>query len=66
MSYSVKIQKITRPTNTTFYVNVPTAVAEVMQIDKGELFEWTLEDKNTLVLTRQNPRKPRKFRKLGS
>ena len=37
-----------------------------MQIEKGELFEWTLEDKNTLVLTRRKARKPRKFKKLDS
>ncbi|PCH94737.1 MAG: hypothetical protein COB83_10545, partial [Gammaproteobacteria bacterium] len=31
-------------------VNMPAAIAEALEVEKGEEFEWTVEDKNTLVL----------------
>jgi len=55
MGYKVKIQKVQRPTNKSFYVNMPAAIAEALCMEKGEEFEWTIEDKNTLVLKRLNP-----------
>ena len=57
MGYKVKIQKVQRPTNKSFYLNMPSAVAEALCIEKGEEFEWTIEDKNTLVLKRVVPLK---------
>jgi antitoxin component of MazEF toxin-antitoxin module len=51
----IKIQKVQRPTNKSFYVNMPAAIAEALEMEKGEEFEWTIEDKNTLVLKRVNP-----------
>ena len=50
----VKIQKGRRPTNRAFKVVMPTAIAEAIKLEKGEDFEWLIEDKNTLVLTRCN------------
>jgi bifunctional DNA-binding transcriptional regulator/antitoxin component of YhaV-PrlF toxin-antitoxin module len=58
MGYPVKIQKVDRPTNRSYYLNVPVALAEALQIRKGEEFEWTVDDLNTLVLRRLKPRKP--------
>lgn len=55
MGYTVKIQKVQRPTNNSFYLNMPAAIAEALTIEKGEQFEWTIEDKNTLVLKRVLP-----------
>lgn len=55
MGYKVKIQKVQRPTNKSFYINMPTAIAEALSMEKGEEFEWTVEDKNTLVLKRVKP-----------
>ncbi len=52
MGYRVKIQKVERPTNNSFYVNFPLAIAESVKIEKGEEFEWFVEDKNTFVLKR--------------
>lgn len=59
MGYKVKLQKVSRPTNNSFFVNIPVVLVETMELEKGELFEWLLEDKNTLVLRRQVPRQPR-------
>lgn len=52
MGYITKIQKVERPTNQSFYVNLPSAVAQAMNIEKGEEFEWILEDKNLLIFKR--------------
>ena len=57
MGYKVKVQKVQRPTNKSFYVNMPAAIAEALSMEKGEEFEWTVEDKNTLVLKRVIPLK---------
>jgi len=52
MGYKVKIQKVERPTNKSFYINFPAALAEAAEIEKGEDFEWQAEDRNTFVLRR--------------
>ena len=38
MGYTIKIQKVKRPTNQSFYVTLPSALAEAMNIKKGESF----------------------------
>lgn len=63
MGYEVKIQKVERPTNRSFYVNLPTPIAEAIELDKGEVFEWRLEDKNTLLLIRKATRPVKKIKK---
>jgi hypothetical protein len=62
MGYTVKLQKVNRPTNNTFFVTVPVVLVETMELMKGEEFEWFLEDKNTLVLRRKKPIGKRKLR----
>ncbi len=64
MGYGCKVQKIQRETKDTYYVNLPTAIAEALEIKKGELFEWFIEDRNTLVLRRRNPLSPHEFRNI--
>ena len=61
MGYKVKLQKVSRPTNNTFFVTVPVVLVDTMELDKGEEFEWLLEDKNTLILRRKKPKQPRKL-----
>ncbi len=63
MGYLIKVQKVERPTNRSYYLNLPVVLAEAMQLSKGEQWEWFVEDQNTLVLSRKTPKKPRKFRK---
>lgn len=62
MGYPVKVQKVQRPTNRSYYVNFPVALAEAMDLQKGENFEWVIEDKNTLLFQRLKPLKPRKIK----
>jgi antitoxin component of MazEF toxin-antitoxin module len=64
MGYPVKIQKVERPTNKSYYVNFPVALAEALGVTKGEDFEWTLEDKNTVILSRRKAQPPRKLRSV--
>ena len=66
MGYPVKLQKVERPTNRSYYINLPAAVAEAIAANKGETFEWSVEDKNTLVLSRTIRRAVRVFRKTPS
>ena len=63
MGYRIKIQKVERPTNRSFYVNLPVVLAEAMNIKKGEAFDWIVEDKNILVLKRVKPLKISKKRR---
>jgi len=66
MGYKTKIQKVQRPTNKSYYVNLPTALADSMEVEKGEEFEWYIEDKNTLVSKRVKEIKKRKFKKVNN
>lgn len=52
MGYLIKVQKVQRPTNRSYYVNLPVVLAETISLQKGEAWEWLMEDKNTLILSR--------------
>jgi len=54
MATRVRIQRVERESSRSFYVNLPVVLVEAIGVQKGEVFEWTLEDKNTLVFTRVN------------
>ena len=62
MGYSIKVQKVERPTNRSYYVNLPSSLADAIGVEKAEVWEWWIEDKNTLLFTRSKPKKPRKFK----
>lgn len=57
MGHMIKIQRVERGKTKSFYVNFPAALAEAAQIEKGEEFEWLLEDKNAFLLRRKKPKK---------
>lgn len=52
MGYLTRMQKVDRPTNQSFYINFPSALAQAMEVKKGEEFEWTIENKNLCLLKR--------------
>jgi antitoxin component of MazEF toxin-antitoxin module len=62
MGYLVKLQKVERPTNRSFYINLPAALADAVQLQKGEELEWFVEDKNTFILRRRKPLNPLKLK----
>lgn len=59
MGYKVKIQRVDRGKTKSFYVNLPAAVAEACNIEKGEDMEWLVENKDTFILKRVIPSKSR-------
>ena len=61
MGYVIKVQKVDRPTNRSYYLNLPVVLAESLDIKKGDQFEWLVEDKNTLLLSRITKKEPRKL-----
>lgn len=63
--YEIKVQKVERPTNRSYYINLPVALAEAIGVKKGEAFLWHVEDKNTLVFQRAKPNKKRRLKTLG-
>jgi hypothetical protein len=53
MGYPTKVQLIQRQkTADQYYINFPTAIAEAMEFEKGEVVEWIVEDKANLILHR--------------
>jgi antitoxin component of MazEF toxin-antitoxin module len=64
MGFVTKMQRVDRPTNQSFYVVMPSALAQSFEVDKGEEFEWIIEDKNLLLLRRVEPKKKASLKKL--
>jgi bifunctional DNA-binding transcriptional regulator/antitoxin component of YhaV-PrlF toxin-antitoxin module len=54
MGFPTKIQLIKRTASEQWYINFPSAVAQAMEFEKGEVVEWVVEDKNKLILKRSN------------
>lgn len=55
MGYPTKVQLIHRKkTADQYYINFPTAVAEAIELQKGEIIEWVIEDKANIIAHRQN------------
>jgi len=61
MGHVVKMQKVDRGKTRSFYLNFPAALADAMEVEKSEEFEWVLEDKNTVWLRRTHRRVLRKI-----
>lgn len=53
MGYPTKVQVIKRKNSEQWYINFPTAVAQAMEFQRGEILEWVIEDKMNLVLRRR-------------
>jgi len=52
MGFPTKIQLIKRTASEQWYINFPSAVAQAMEFQKGEVVEWVIEDKKRMTLTR--------------
>ncbi|OHD56904.1 MAG: hypothetical protein A2096_02555 [Spirochaetes bacterium GWF1_41_5] len=66
MGYTVKIQKVERPTNQSFYLNFPSALAQLLDVQKGEEFEWIVENKNLFLLKRVKEKKTTRLKSMSS
>ncbi len=61
MAFPTKVQLIQRKKSEQYYINFPSAVAQMMDFTKGEQVQWSLHDRSTLVLERpQAPPSPLK------
>jgi hypothetical protein len=54
MGYQTKIQLIKRAKSEQWYINFPSAVAQAMEFERGEVVEWLIDDHQRLVLTRDD------------
>ena len=53
MGFPTKVQLIQRKNSQQWYINFPSAVAQAMEFQRGEIVEWIVEDKNRLLLHRR-------------
>ncbi len=54
MGYPTRIQQIRRKKSSQWYVNVPAALANAMEFQKGEVVEWVIKKNLGLLLVRQS------------
>lgn len=53
MGYESSVQIIERANRTRqFYLICPAPLAEALELEKGEVIEWIVEDKHTLTIKR--------------
>ena len=52
MGFPTKIQLIKRAKSEQWYINFPSAIAQAMEFERGEVVEWLIEDKLKLTLKR--------------
>ena len=54
MGYMSKIQVIQRSSgNRQYYLICPAALAEALELEKGEQIEWVVRDRNTFEIRRR-------------
>ena len=53
MPFPTKVQHIARETSQQWYISIPSAMAQGLDMAKGEDVEWTIADKGHLVLSRK-------------
>jgi len=54
MGYPTKIQLIKRAKSEQWYINFPSAVAQAMEFNRGEVAEWLIDNNQRLVLMRSD------------
>jgi hypothetical protein len=52
MGYPTKVQLIDRKESQQWYINFPAPIAQAMEFAKGEVVEWVIQDRHTLLLHR--------------
>lgn len=54
MGFPTKIQLIKRAKSEQWYINFPSAIAQAMEFERGEVVEWLIEDKHKMILKRDD------------
>ncbi len=52
MGFKTKVQLINRKDSQQWYINFPSACAQMMDFRKGEMVEWVIADSGDLILKR--------------
>lgn len=52
MGFPTKVQLISRQNSEQWYINFPSALAQACEFVRGEVVEWIVQDRHTLVLKR--------------
>ena len=52
MGFKTKVQLINRKESQQWYINFPSACAQMMKFEKGEVVEWVLTENGDLILKR--------------
>jgi hypothetical protein len=55
MGYQTKIQLIKRKDTEQWYINFPSALAQAVEFQRGEIVEWLVQDRFNLVMRRSDP-----------
>jgi antitoxin component of MazEF toxin-antitoxin module len=58
MGFKTRIQVIQRKASRQFYINFPSACAQMLDLRKGEEVEWEFTPTGDLVLRRQTRKHP--------
>jgi len=53
MGFKTKVQLINRKQSQQWYINFPSACAQMMNFEKGEIVEWVITDTGALILKRE-------------
>ncbi len=64
MGFPTKIQLIKRAKSEQWYINLPAAVAQAMEFEKGEIVEWVIQDKKRMTLKRTSSKASSDKKKL--
>ncbi|MCK5056258.1 MAG: hypothetical protein KAT34_06360 [Candidatus Aminicenantes bacterium] len=52
MGFKTKVQLINRKESQQWYINFPSACAQMMNFKKAEIVEWVITDTGDLILKR--------------
>ncbi len=52
MGYKTKIQLIQRKDSQQWLFNIPSAIGAALELEKGEILDLSIKDKNYLVIRR--------------
>jgi hypothetical protein len=53
MGFKTKVQLINRKASQQWYINFPSACAQMMEFQKGEEVEWVITERGDLILKRE-------------
>jgi bifunctional DNA-binding transcriptional regulator/antitoxin component of YhaV-PrlF toxin-antitoxin module len=53
MGYPTKVQLIKRSNSEQWYINFPSALAQAIELERGEVVEWIIDDCSRILLQRK-------------